>query len=64
MPEIICRLIRLMGLGQYGNVLSLGAKSEDALMLEESGNGLFAFVPLSFSHSHHQTFPRGIIYNR
>lgn len=49
MPEIICRLIRLMGLGPCWNVLSLGAKSEDAEMLEESGNRLFAFVPLSFS---------------
>jgi len=49
MPEIICRLIRLMGMGLCWNILSLGAKSEDAEMLEESGNRLFAFVPLSFS---------------
>lgn len=46
MPEIICRLIRLMGLGQYWNVIRV--ESEDAVMVlcSESGNGLFTFVPV------------------
>lgn len=69
MPEIICRLIKLMGLGQYWNILSLGANSEDAVMVCLKTQEMVS--PLwSLCHSHSKTakslktFPRGIIYHR
>lgn len=55
MPEIICRLIRLMGLGHRWNVLSLGAKSEDAVMLLCSKSQEIGSLLLSLCHSHSRT---------
>lgn len=70
MPDIICRLIRLMGLGQYWNVLSLGAKPEDAVMVLCLKTQEMVSPLWSLCHSQSKTakslktFPRGIIYHR